>query len=189
MKNLNLQQVTVYVNRVHGFAHIAINNQFTKDGKVNYSKTTLPQLYHSAKYAAGSETAEHHFNSSFLVRLMNTGVDDWEEVERITDLSLSDALRLVKDLYGNYNSMGFDVTGAVKGKGIRQTGEKAIPNYIIREATIEKINKIVETLAAGIPHLNLKKVQKEIYFKWLRDELQTRRQFWVYIQENLGRLA
>jgi hypothetical protein len=192
MTNLDLQQVIVYRNERLGLAHIAVNNMFLKNGWKN-SSASLKGVYNSAKYAirgaADNPSTERQFGSAFLTRLMNTGIDEWNETDRIENLKISSALHLARKLRDQLESEGYDVTGCFRGKSIRNTGIKGITNFIIKNATQNRIFEIVSKLTVGIEDLNIVKTRNVIYMKYIKDQLQTRREIWYFIQENLDTLV
>lgn len=192
MTNLDLQQVIVYRNERLGLAHIAVNNMFLKNGWKN-SAASLKGVYNSAKYAirgaADNPATERQFGSAFITRLMNTGIDEWTETDRIENLKISSALHLARELRERLEAEGYDVTGCFRGKSIRNTGIKGITNFIIKNATQNRIFEIVNKLTVGIEGLNITKARNVVYMRYIKDQLQTRRQIWYFIQENLDTLV
>jgi hypothetical protein len=192
MTNLDLQQVIIYRNERLKLAHIAVNNMFTNKGQKNYS-ASLSSAHNHAKYAirgaADNASTEHHFASAFTARLINTDISEWSETDRIENLNMNPALRLARELRETLESEGYDVTGCFRGKSIRNTGVKGITNFIIKNATQSRIFDIVTKLTVGIDDLNIPKTRKVIYMQYIKDQLQTRRQIWFFIQENLDTLT
>jgi hypothetical protein len=192
MTNLDLQQVIIYRNERLKLAHIAVNNMFTNKGQKNYS-ASLSSAHNHAKYAirgaADNASTEHHFASAFTARLINTDISEWSETDRIENLNMNPALRLARELRETLESEGYDVTGCFRGKSIRNTGIKGITNFIIKNATQGRIFDIVTKLTVGIEGLNVTKTRKVIYMQYIKDQLQTRRQIWFFIQENLDTLT
>jgi hypothetical protein len=192
MTNLDLQQVIIYRNERLGLAHIAVNNMFTNKGQKNYS-ASLSSAHNHAKYAirgaADNASTEHHFASAFMTRLINTDISEWSETDRVENLNMNPALRLARELRETLESEGYDVTGCFRGKSIRNTGIKGITNFIIKNATQGRIFDIVSKLTVGIEGLNVTKTRKVIYMQYIKDQLQTRRQIWFFIQENLDTLT
>ena len=192
MTNLDLQQVIVYRNERLGLAHIAVNNMFTNKGLKNYS-ASLNGAYHNAKYAvrgaANNPSTEHHFASAFVTRLMNTSISEWSETDRVENLNINPALRLARELRETLESEGYDVTGCFRGKSIRNTGIKGITNFVIKNATQSRIFDIVTKLTVGIEDLYINKTRRDVYMQYIKDQLQTRRQIWYFIQENLDTLT
>lgn len=193
MKNLDLQQVIVYRNDRLKLAHVAVNNMYMSNGWKN-SAACLKAAYNHAKYAirgaAHNPSTEHHFSSSFVTRLANTGVEEWEETHRVEELKISAALKMACEMREALEYEGYDVTGCNRGKSIRNTGVKSgITNFIIKNATQRRIFDIVTKLTVGIEGINLMKAQKTVYMKYIRDQLHTRREIWYFINENLDTLA
>jgi hypothetical protein len=192
MTNLDLQQVIIYRNERLKLAHIAVNNMFTNKGQRNYS-ATLNGAYNSAKYAvrgaANNPSTEYQFGSAFVTRLMNTGISEWSETDRVENLNINPALRLARELRETLESEGYDVTGCFRGKSIRNTGIKGITNFVIKNATQSRIFDIVTKLTVGIEDLNITKTRRVVYMQYIKDQLQTRRQIWYFIQENLDTLT
>lgn len=192
MTNLDLQQVIIYRNERLKLAHVAVNNMYTKKGQKNYS-ASLNGAYNSAKYAvrgaASNPSTEYQFSSAFVTRLMNTGISEWTETDRIEDLKITAALRLARELRETLESEGYDVTGCFRGKSIRNTGVKGITNFVIKNATQRRIFEIVTKLTVGIEDLNVTKTQNVVYMRYIKDVLRTRREIWNFIQENLDVLA
>ena len=187
MRNLDLQQVVVYENRRLRLAHVAINNMYMKNGWRN-SSASLSGCYNQAKYAmrgaADNPSTENAFGSSFVTRLMNTGMAGWEEIARVENLTVDQALKCAASIRHDLEDRAYDVTGLERAKGIRHTGKRGLTNFIIKNATQKKIFEIVERLMVGMENVSLFKAQKAIYREYNRDTLQTRRQFWNYINEN-----
>lgn len=192
MKNLDLQQIIVYRNDDLKLAHVAVNNMYTNKGQKNYS-ASLTGAYNHAKYAmrgaADNPSTEHHFCSSFITRLMNTGLEGWKETQRIEDLSVSQALKIARQIREDLEDLGFDVTGLYRGKSIRNTGVRGITNLVIKNATQRRIFDIVSKLTVGIEGINLVKAQNMIYMQYIKERLNTRREFWYFINENLDTLT
>jgi hypothetical protein len=192
MQNLDLQQIIIYRNDRLKLAHVAVNNMFTNKGQKNYS-ASLNGVYNNAKYAirgaANNPSTEHHFGSAFMTRLMNTGIDEWTETNRVENLTITTALRESRTLREQLEAEGYDVTGCFRGKSIRNTGVKGITNFIIKNATQRRIFDIVNKLTVGIEGLNKIKTQNTIYMQYIREKLNTRREIWYFIQENLDTLS
>ena len=192
MKNLDLQQIIVYRNDDLKLAHVAVNNMYTNKGQKNYS-ASLTGAYNHAKYAmrgaADNPATEHHFCSSFITRLMNTGLEGWKETQRIEDLPVSQALKIARQIREDLEDLGFDVTGLYRGKSIRNTGVRGITNLVIKNATQRRIFDIVSKLTVGIEGINLMKAQNMIYMQYIKERLNTRREFWYFINENLDTLT
>ena len=192
MKNLDLQQVIVYRNDRLKLAHVAVNNMYMSNGWKN-SAACLKTAQNHAKYAirgAGhNPSTENYFGSSFITRLMNTGFEGWEETQRIEELKISTALKTACEMREALEIEGYDVTGCNRGKSIRNTGVKGITNFIIKNATQRRIFDIVSKLTVGIEGLNITKAQNTVYMQYIRDKLNTRREIWYFINENLDELA
>jgi hypothetical protein len=139
--------------------------------------------------AADNPATEHHFCSSFITRLMNTGLEGWKETQRIEDLSVSQALNIARQIREDLEDLGFDVTGLYRGKSIRNTGVSGITNLVIKNATQRRIFDIVSKLTVGIEGINLMKAQNMIYMQYIKERLNTRREFWYFINENLDTLT
>lgn len=191
MSDLDLQQVIVYRNDRLMLAHVAVNNMYMKNGWKN-SSASLKGAYNHAKYAirgaAHNPATENQFCSSFTTRLMNTGIEEWEETHRASNLRIGAALKMARELREFLEDEGYDVTGLYRGKSIRNTGVKGITNFIIKNATQRKIFDIVTKITTGIEGLNLRKAQNVIYMQYIKEKLHTRREFWYFIQENLDTL-
>ena len=192
MKDLDLQQIVVYRNDSLKLAHVAVHNMYTNKGQKNYS-ASLAGAYNHAKYAmrgaADNPSTEHQFYSSFITRLMNTGIEGWQETQRIEDLTVSQALKIARQLREELEDLDFDVTGLYRGKSIRNTGIRGITNAVIKNATQRRIFDIVSKLTTGIEGLNLMKTQNTIYMQYIKEKLNTRREFWYFINENLDTLT
>jgi hypothetical protein len=120
---------------------------------------------------------------------MNTSISEWSETDRVENLNINPALRLARELRETLESEGYDVTGCFRGKSIRNTGIKGITNFVIKNATQSRIFDIVTKLTVGIEDLNITKTRRVVYMQYIKDQLQTRRQIWYFIQENLDTLT
>lgn len=190
MRDLNLQQVIVYKSDKFKFCHVGTYNMYNKKGHVNQD-AKLSKIYYDATYAMKNASSinpkgtDSYFNSGFTVRLMNTGIDVWETAEIHENLDLEDARKMSIKLAEKYDGAGYSITGSRGNKAIRQTGEKAASNVVIKNATMQRIFEIVEKLTHGIENINLFKVQKDIYKQYNYGSLDTRRKFWHFIHENI----
>ena len=190
MRDLNLQQVIVHKCEKFKFCHVGVYNMYNKKGHVNQD-AKLSVIYYNATYAAknaagiNSKGTDSYFNSGFTVRLMNTGIEAWECIELYEDMDLEDARKLSIKLVEKYETAGYSVTGSRGNKTIRQTGERAVSNYEIKNATMARIFEIVEKLTQGMENINVFKVQKDIYKEYNYGTLDTRRKFWNFIHKNI----
>ena len=96
MKNLEAQQVTVFVNEQHKFVHVGVYNMYDKEGRPNYG-ATLQSQYRESQRAIRHANKEdpkgtdNCFGCSFQVRLMNTSIDQWEVSSNTRDLDIGQA--------------------------------------------------------------------------------------------------
>jgi hypothetical protein len=192
MKNLENQQVCVFVNEHHKFVHIGVYNMYDKDGRPNYG-ATLQSSYNDAVRAArnankmNAKGSDNAFGNSFLVRLMNTSVDQWKTATNVRDLLLSEAQDKAKELSDFYESNSYKVTGSLGAKAVRHLGSnKYATSATIKNATMQRLYQIVEKLTEGHHEvLNMSRVKSDIYRRYNDvGNFDTRRKFWNFINEN-----
>lgn len=185
--NQNDQQVVVYMNDKHSMVHVGIFNILTPKGTKN-TNFRLNQLYTKAEYAKKNAKLKDYrsyrfFNGSFSARLLNTNREDWRIVSIFKPLNKERALDLKKELLSEY-AKTHDVTGKAKSKVVRVTHETTYESRKeILNATKTQIYKIVKTLAAGL-NVDLTQMQQEIYWNYVYSRMNTRQDFWVYLNEN-----
>ena len=199
MKNIELQQIRVFINETSGFVHVGIYNMFDKEGNPNYS-ANLDSLYGKAKRSSqidetiSSMGAELAFGGSFNIRLMNTPREDWITAKQIINLTVFDAQDLAEEFRVFYENDGYDVTGLKGTKPIRRDGSlgKSINNIKIKNATIKRIYQIVDRLTEGMTGINVAQARRDIYNKYVskyETDFDTRRKFWHYIIRNWDRYS
>jgi len=197
MKNTELQQVLVFTNETHRFAHVGIYNMYDKEGRPNYS-ANLDALYKDAQRFA--ETPEYNqsigtdiaFGGSFIVRMMNTTRDEWANSQHIKDLDVFTAQEMAEELREYYTGLGYSVTGLKGSKPIRRDGTsgKYINNIVIKNATMKRIFQIVDRLTEGMTGVNVRQIRIDIYNKYTNRntvDFDTRRKFWHHIMRNWDR--
>lgn len=193
MKNLEDQQVSVFVNDYHQFVHIGVYNMYDKEGRPNYGATLQSQYRESvrARHYANKENAkgtDRAFGNSFQVRLMNTSIDQWEVYSNTRNLELSQAQDFAHELSELFASKGYSVTGSRGAKAVRHLGtNKYATSSIIKNATMKRIYEIVEKLTEGYQEiLNVRHIQSAIYSRYIdpNGDFDTRRKFWNFINEN-----
>jgi hypothetical protein len=199
MKNTELQQILVFKNETSKFVHVGVYNMYDKSGNSNYN-CKLEYQYRDANNAKKKDEfiasigAEKAFGSSFFVRLMNTPLDQWEVDAKLENLSVHDANVLSTKMLEDYEIEGYNVTGLRYSKIIRHdgTGKKSPNNIIIKNATMKRIHDIVEKLTEGMIGINLNKVKRDIYIKYIDPKtsgFDTRRKFWHHIIRNWDNYA
>jgi hypothetical protein len=198
MKNLEDQQLLVFVNDQQQFVHIGVYNMYDKEGRPNYGASLQSQYRESvrAKHYANKEDArgtDRAFGNSFQVRLMNTSIDQWEVYSNARDLSLSQAQDLAHEMSELFASKGYSVTGSLGAKAVRHLGSnKYATSITIKNANMKRIYEIVEKLTEGYHSiLDVRRVQTTIYRKYIdqNGNFDTRRKFWNFINENFDRYA
>lgn len=185
------QELLVFKNDIHKFAHVGIYNMFRPDETTrNYN--TFGKVYSKAAYAARNahvEATDHGtsttFLSAFYVRMMNTPKEDWHEETRAGNLDLKDAFDLKTDIINELEQAGYTVSGKHNNKGIRCVGGSKIPNTQIKNATLEKIYRIVDELTEGMVDIDLHKTKKTVYLMYIRGIVDTKREIWSFINENI----
>lgn len=198
MKNLDHQQVTVFVNEQQKFVHVGVYNMYDKEGRPNYGATLQSQYRESQRAIrhANSEDpkgTDNCFGSSFQLRLMNTSIDQWEVSSNIRDLDIAQAQVISNELSDLFEEEGYSVTGIRGNKAIRHLGtSKYVNNVVIKNATMKKIYQIVEKITEGHHNiLNIRRAQSTIYSKYIdpNGNFDTRRKFWNFINENFDQYA
>lgn len=198
MKNLEAQQVTVFVNDYHKFVHVGVYNMYDKEGRPNYGATLQSQYRESQRaiHHANKEDpkgTDNCFSSSFQVRLMNTPIDQWEVTSNIRDLDIAQARVISTELSDLLEAEGYNVTGIRGNKAIRHLGtSKYANNVVIKNATMKKIYQIVEKITEGHHSiLNMRRIQSAIYTRYIKVDgnFDTRRKFWNFINENFDNFA
>jgi len=198
MKNIEDQQVSVFVNDYHKFVHIGVYNMYDKEGRPNYGASLHSQYRESvrARRHANKQDAkgtDRAFGNSFQVRLMNTSIDQWEVDSNTQNLELSQAQDLAHELSELFASKGYGITGSRGSKSIRHLGtNKYATSIIIKNATMKRIHQIVEKLTEGYHDiLNVRRVQSVIYSRYIdpNGDFDTRRKFWNFIDENFDQYA
>ena len=198
MKNLEAQQVTVFVNEQHKFVHVGVYNMYDKEGRPNYG-ATLQSQYRESQRAIRHANKEdpkgtdNCFGCSFQVRLMNTSIDQWEVSSNTRDLDIGQARVISTELSDLFEEEGYSVTGIRGNKAIRHLGtSKYVNNVVIKNATMKKIYQIVEKITEGHHSiLNMRRIQSAIYTKYIKVDgnFDTRRKFWNFINENFDQYA
>lgn len=194
MQNTELQQIQVFVNEIHKFAHVGIYNMTDNEGRPNYS-ANLDSLYRDATRVAAMEEnrrsigADLAFGGSFLVRMMNTPRADWAVARQLTNLTVFDAEELAEELRNFYETEGYNVTGLRGSKAVRRNGTsgKSVNNIRIKNATLKRIHQIVDKLTEGMTDINIAKVRGDIYMRYISNtqtDFDTRRKFWHHIMRN-----
>jgi len=197
MINTDLQQVFVFVNREHMFAHVGIYNMFDKEGRPNYS-ANIDSLYKDARRVAETPEmrqsigAELAFGGSFIVRLMNTPRDQWQVDRHFVNLDVFTAQSMAEELRDYYEQEGYSITGLKGLKTIRRDGTAAkyVNNIVIKDATMKRIFQIVERLTEGMTGVNVRQIRIDIYNKYVDRntmDFNTRRKFWHHIMRNWDR--
>lgn len=194
MQNTELQQIQVFVNQTHKFAHVGIYNMTDSAGRPNYN-ANLDSLYREAARVAAIEEnrfsieADVKFGGSFIVRMMNTQRSDWSVARQLTNLDVFNAEELAEELRDFYEAEGYNVTGLRGSKAIRRgcASGKSVNNIKIKNATLKRIHEIVDKLTDGMAGINVAKVRADIYMKYIsitQTDFDTRRKFWHHIMRN-----
>lgn len=194
MQNTELQQIQVFVNETHKFAHVGIYNMTDTEGRPNYN-ANLDSLYREATRVASMQEnrysvgADHAFGGSFIVRMMNTPRSEWDVTRRLTNLDVFNAEELAEELRNFYETDGYSVTGLRGSKAIRRSGVggKSVNNIKIKNATLKRIYQIVDKLTEGMTGINIAKARGDIYMRYIsktENNFDTRRKFWHHIMRN-----
>lgn len=198
MQNTELQQICVFKNEEHKFVHIGVYNMTDKQGRPNYGAKLESQYRDAMRIKEKNEwetsrEAEKAFGSSFMVRMINTELSQWETTLVCQNLELRRAQDLAFELSEQYEIEGYSVTGSMGAKAVRHTGNgKYINNTVIKNATMSRLFDIVAKLTEGMAGINLLKVQKDIYRRYTDPKtsgFDTRRKFWHHITRNIENYA
>lgn len=199
MQNTELQQIQVFLNQTQRFVHVGVYNMTDKEGRPNYS-ASLTSIYKDASRAAEMDEsrtsigAELAFGGSFLVRLMNTPLEDWVVARQFTNMSVFDAQELAEKLRNFYEDQGYSVTGLRGTKAVRRDGTlgKSVNNIKIKNATLKRIYQIVDKLTEGMTGIDIAKARRDIYTRYIsktETSFDTRRKFWHHIMRNWDNYA
>ena len=193
MKNLDNQQILVFVNEQHKFVHIGVYNMYDKEGRPNYGaslqsqyREALRAIRHANKRDA--KGTDNVFGNSFQVRLMNTTIDQWKVASTVRDIDIAQAQVIAEEIKEELVSRGYSITGSGGVKAIRHLGtNKYATSIIIKNATMKRLYQIVEKLTEGYHDvLNMSRVKSDIYRRYneVDGNFDTRRKFWNHINEN-----